>query len=160
MKYMTIVIISLLAVINCQAGSKFPRGCQPVGHEFKDGNLVLDQDESKQTLYFIHNNSNRKLHLQNMKDPGAFMTPNWETHVNHNRWVAFATDHKRIIFRCKTLSSRLGDEYTDCENILQVCQYPKAKFALSNLGNYWVSTNKSLNSTVRASIRKGILLRW
>ena len=48
----------------------------------------------------------------------------------------------------------------NCQDVVEVCQYPRAKFASHNQGNYWISTNRSKYGTRNEVIRKGILLKW
>ncbi len=117
--------------------SAFPRGCQASGYHFTDGKLVINPDNADphQTLYLIHNKSDTRVHVEYQKDPNAFMSPTWEADLDRNRWAAFATDKSNIPFKCKR-KSRYEETDTDCGEALALCQYPRAKFALANMGNY------------------------
>lgn len=157
-----LLVATLLVLIECEAEastSHFPRGCEPSGFTFREGKLVLNQDtaQATQTLYFLHNISDNATHLHFIKDPKAFMNPSWSSDLASDNWSAFATDKDGITFRCKE-KNKAGKKI-DCDQILEICQYKNAKFATSNLGNYWIATNTSQKSVMQAASRKGILLK-
>jgi len=141
---------------------KWPRGCKTVGYQFQAGQLILDPqvEDSDQTVYLIGNRSRGRLLVKFKEQEYALIHPNWQTEINYNRFSAFATDEKNIHFTCQKIHrGKVGDK-VDCGETLKICQYPRAKFAEHNLGNYWITHNQSLNQAVRAIIRRGVLLRW
>lgn len=143
---------------------KFPRGCEATGFSFNTEQLVLNASKDPsiphQTLFLIRNKTKARLHLKYEEQQDVLISPDWETELNRNRWAAFATDKNGLHFSCTTISRKHGNTLANCAEKVDVCQYPRAKFALSNKGDYWVATNKSLHRVVRAAINKGILLRW
>lgn len=158
-----LVAATLLVLVECEAEaaeSSFPLGCKSSGYAFKSGKLVLKQDTAQptQTLYFIHNHSEQTTHLHFIKDPKAFMNPKWSTDLSADHWAAFATDKDGVTFSCKSLQKKASAK-VDCDNVLEICQYKNAKFATSNLGNYWVATDHTQKAAVQAAVQKGILLR-
>ena len=153
------LIATFLILFECEAQaaeSQFPLGCKISGFGFKDGKLVLKQEtaQATQTVYFIHNMAEHAVHLHYIKDPHAFMSPSWSTDISGDNWSAFAPDKDGVTFRCKSNDSKI-----DCQEKLEVCQFAKAKFALSNKGDYWVASNKTQDAVVHAAVQKGILLR-
>lgn len=152
---LTFVLFSLASI--SLAGS-FPKGCESVGFGFQNDFLVLN-DIGKQAFYMVHNTSNRTIELQRYETQPAFMAPKLLAKISANRWAAFASDIQDFHFKCLYISDT-NLEPVPCKDVVEICQYPRVKFALSNMGNYWVSVNRSLSKAKREAIAKGILLRW
>ncbi len=141
------------------AATSFPRGCEVTGYGFVDNDLVLNE-KGGQAYYMIQNRSEKKIELEHHNtNPDAFMSPKLENKFDPLRWSAFASDVENMHFRCYTQEND-DRMLVNCRDALDVCQYPRAKFALSNMGNYWVSTNKPLEQVVKDTVAKGIYLRW
>ena len=87
------------------------------------------------------------------------MNPPLAAKLDGANWGAFASDIENMYFQCFV---KQNDEpvRVNCEEVIDICQYPRVKFALSNMGNYWVSTNKSLMQVINETSSKGIYLRW
>jgi len=154
-KGITLLLISFASIL---AASPFPKGCESIGFGFRDDYLVLN-DTGKQTFYMVHNTSERSIELQRYETQPAFMAPKLLAKLSANRWAAFASDIQDFHFKCLYISDT-NLQPVPCKDVVEVCQYPRVKFALSNMGNYWVSANRSLNKAKREAISKGILLRW
>jgi len=77
--------------------------------------------------------------------------------IDPANWGAFASDVKNVNFKCYKHEL---DNTTETGEVLEVCQYPRVRFALSNMGNYWISTNKSQQAVIQDSVAKGIYLKW
>jgi len=162
--WLVIASLTIFSHIGYSRSNDFPRGCEPKGFEFIGENVKLhhtaQEDAPQQTLYLLHNTSSKRLKIQNKVDKQAIVAPVWNVELNRYRWAAFATNKKEVIFRCKNLYRRANESSTSCQEVIEICQYPRAKFSISNYGTYWVTSNKSLNQTIRKAIKKGILLRW
>lgn len=142
---------------------KFFPGCHEVGHEFVNGRLVLKPvqvEDYDQTLYFVHNLSYDRVKLQYDRDSGSAIYPLWGASLKADRWASFATDKDDLQFQCFSDYSSGFSEPINCDSVIEVCQFPRAKFAEHNRGNYWIPSNKSKYSTRNDAIRYGILLRW
>lgn len=155
--------IILLGLLNCYltfatAAGIFPHGCEANGFTFTDNYLILN-DDSKQTVYFLHNLSSNTIQLERHETRDIFMSPKLQSFVAPKNWSAFASDEKNLYFLCHKKNEEVL-ELVNCKEVLEVCRYPRAKFALSNMGNYWVSTNKSLESVIKEAVAKGIYLKW
>lgn len=137
----------------------FPRGCEVSGFGF-DGPYVVFNDAEKQSFFLIQNHSNINIELQRLNTHEAFMSPKLQSKLNVNKWSAIATDISDLYFECFKHSSDGEPQRISCRDVLTICQYPRVKFALSNMGSYWVSTNKPQEQVIQESIKKGILLRW
>ena len=87
------------------------------------------------------------------------MSPKLQSKLNPARWSAFASDTSDVHFQCFS-GDKNDQKQINCREALTICEYPRVKFALSNMGSYWVSTNKPQKQVIRDSIKKGILLRW
>lgn len=167
-QYVIVLFCALLLVAtNADAKRKkpkreFPRGCQQVGFSFMNDHLDLKPivDEGDQTLYLFGNKTQQRVLIKYMELGDAFMVPDWHTVMQGNRWAAFATDKKQLYFKCSLVSRKGQLTPTNCNNVIRICQYPRAKFASHNMGNYWISQNKSRSGVVREAIQTGILLRW
>ena len=141
------------------AETSFPHGCEVTGFGFSQSELVLNE-KGGQAFYMIQNRSAKKIeleHFETRKD--IFMSPKLETKLDPLSWAAFASDIQNSHFRCYTQEN--GDKMlVSCREALDVCQYPRVKFALSNMGDYWISTNKPREQVIKDAVTKGILLRW
>lgn len=157
--FLTTVVALLLSLVSSLAfSSKLPRGCEQVGYEFDDPFVVLNQT-GDQTFYLIENVTNNKIELQKHEAEDVFMSPPLIAILDKGRWAAFASDVRSIHFQC-FIHEKFDIIRTNCRDVIQLCQYPRVKFALSNMGNYWVSVNKRQKTVIKEAISKGILLRW
>ncbi|MFW2569726.1 enhanced entry protein EnhB [Legionella sp. 29fVS95] len=154
------------------AADNFPHGCEVSGFGFSQDRLVVN-DDGQQTFYLIQNRSNVQIELQRFETREVFMSPSLTVKLDPSNWAAFASDIANLNFQCfsrkqeNTPENETNNEVNtpsatpvDCRTVLDVCQYPRVKFALSNMGNYWVSTNKSQQDVINEATRKGIYLRW
>ncbi|MFC3909282.1 enhanced entry protein EnhB [Legionella dresdenensis] len=148
---------AMLLAANCQANS-FPRGCEVTGFGYNGTNLVVN-DHGDQAFYLIQNRTNRTIELQRVETRDVFMSPPLTAKLQPANWAAFASDVENQHFQCFYIQEE-NTEKVDCREVLDVCQYPRAKFALSNMGNYWVSTNKTQRQVINDAASKGIYLRW
>ena len=148
-----------LSLLYTNADASFPRGCEVLGYGFIGNDLVLNE-KGEQAYYLIQNRSDKKIELEHYEtNPDVFMSPKLENKSDSSRWSAFASDVANMHFRCYTQESA-DRMLVNCRDALDVCQYPRAKFALSNMGNYWVSTNKPIEQVVKDTVAKGIYLKW
>lgn len=136
----------------------FPRGCEVTGFGY-NGTLLVFNEHGNQSYYLVKNRSNRNIELQRVETKEVFMSPPLAARLDSGNWAAFASDVPNQYFQCLYVESN-NSQKVDCRDVLDVCQYPRAKFALSNMGNYWVSTNKDQRQIINDSAAKGIYLRW
>lgn len=137
----------------------FPRGCEATGFAFQNQYLILN-DDSRQTLFLIQNAGNINISLEHIETrPDVFMSPKLESKLNLNQWSAFSSDISNFYFKCMQGEGETATQ-VNCGSVLNVCQYPRAQFPLSNKGNYWISTNKELSQVIKESASKGIYLKW
>lgn len=140
------------------APNQFPHGCEVRGFGFNDTQLILNET-GEQSFYLIQNRSNKPIELQRIETREVFMSPSLNAKLDPLNWAAFASDVENLHFQC-FIKEEETIRTLDCRDVLDVCQYPRVKFALSNMGNYWVSTNKSQNEVITDATKKGIYLRW
>ena len=147
----------LFFVFTAQA-TNFPRGCEVNGFGYSGNYLILNA-EGRQTFFLIQNRSKQTVQLERHETRDVFMSPKMQTFLAPSHWAAFASDEQNLNFKC---SSKNEDTLTpiSCTEVLEICQYPRAKFALSNMGNYWVSTNKTQDLVIKEAVAKGIYLKW
>ena len=159
MKNKNILISLVFLLISTMAiGAKYPRGCEVKGFGYNENFLILN-DKGTQTFYLIKNETKQTIKLMRHETRDVFMSPSLEAKIDSGKWAAFAADIENLHFNCFAID---GDEENEipCHEVLDICQYPRVKFALSNMGNYWVSTNKPQKRVIKDAIAKGILLRW
>jgi hypothetical protein len=152
------ILLSVLFINGLHAASSFPRGCEVTGFGYNQNYLILNET-GEQSYYLIQNRSDAKVELERHETGDAFMSPPLQASLSPMNWGAFASDVKNLYFKCY----KHVDENTDlvaCQEVLDVCQYPRVKFALSNMGNYWISSDKSQNAVIQDSVAKGIYLKW
>lgn len=136
----------------------FPRGCEVSGFGF-DGTNVTVNDQGIQAYFLMHNRSGEVIELERVKEPHAFMSPPLVARFFPNNWAAFASDMPDFHFQCFYIRKDARVK-ADCREVLDVCRYPRVRFALSNMGNYWVSVNRSQKEVISESTEKGIYLKW
>lgn len=155
----TIISICLSVLfVNSSVAAVFPRGCEVTGFAYSDNKLVLN-DSGEQSYYLIQNRSDAKIELERHDTADAFMSPPLQASIDSMNWSAFASDVKNLNFKCyKHVEDKT--DLINCGDVLDVCRYPRVKFALSNMGNYWISTNKTQNEVIQDSVAKGIYLKW
>ncbi len=141
------------------ATSTFPRGCEVTGYGFNQ-NYVMLNEAGQQTFFLIQNRSDKVIELEHYETrTDVFMSPKLESKMSPGSWSAFASDVQNLYFKCYTYNGK-ERMLVNCRDALDVCQYPRVKFALSNMGNYWVSTDKNQAQVIKDAVTKGILLRW
>lgn len=153
-----LIIVPALLINSAQATSSFPRGCEVTGFGYNQKNLIVNET-GNQSYYLVQNRSNSRVELERINTEEAFMSPPLHASLDPMNWGAFASDIKNLNFKCfKNTEENIT--LIDCRDVLEVCQYPRVKFALSNMGNYWISFNKPLGTIIQESVAKGIYLKW
>ncbi len=159
-KFATVFVICLTNYTFAQpTPALFPRGCEVSGFAFRQQFLIINE-HGNQTFYLMQNHANHIVELEHVETRAdTFMSPKLESTLAPQHWAAFASDVDNYFFRCFVRSK---DERikVDCADYLDICQYPRVKFALSNQGSYWVSTNKSRQQVIHDATTKGIFLHW
>jgi hypothetical protein len=153
-----LLMLFMGALVNTSCADTFPRGCEVTGFGYNGTNLVVNNN-GEQAFYLIQNRSTRTIELQRFETRDVFMSPPLTAKLETNKWAAFASDIQDLNFQCFYVENA-NSEKVDCRNVLDICQYPRVKFALSNMGNYWVSVNKEQRQIINDSTAKGIYLRW
>lgn len=139
--------------------SLFPRGCEASGYVFYRDFLVLNR-YGNQSFFLIQNHSGETVEFEHYETKtDTFMSPKLEAKVAPTHWSAFASDIPQLYFRCY-LNQNDHRFAVNCADFLNVCQYPRVKFALSNQGSYWVSTDKAQTQVIKEATAKGIFLHW
>lgn len=165
--YCAIIFCSLLfnsaSAIKAQKKNKirFPIGCKQLGYKFDFYNVIFTPSNKvyPQTVYFIKNISNRTirmLHVHNGDEP-------YIVHVDGtiapNRWSVLAVSEPKIKYVCTNYNKRKNDHRViNCKNILDICEFPRARFGTNHRGTYWLAVNQSRRSAVRATRYHGVLL--
>jgi hypothetical protein len=150
-----------LCVTALAFSANFPRGCEVRGFSFNQNYLVLNE-KGEQAFFLVQNRSNKVIELEHVETKEVFMSPKLHSKLDPLQWAAFSSDEENLHFKCFIQTQDIENPTltVNCGEVLDVCQYPRAKFALSNMGNYWVSTNKSLGQVIKDTSAKGIYLRW
>lgn len=152
------LMLSAVLVSSLNAASAFPRGCEVSGFGYEQNYLILNES-GEQSYYLIQNRSEGKVELERHDSADAFMSPPLLASLDSMSWAAFASDVKNVNFKCyKHLDENTS--LVDCKDVLEICQYPRVRFALSNMGNYWISVNKPQANVIQDSVAKGIYLKW
>ena len=111
----------------------FPHGCELKGFGYQENNLILNE-RPEQSFYLLQNRSTHSIELEHHDIKNTFMSPKLHAKLDPLQWAAFASDIEDLQFKC---SMNDADQIINlnCSEVLEVCQYPRAKFALSNKGN-------------------------
>ena len=152
------IALTVLLMSASHAASIFPRGCEVTGFGYSQNFLILNET-GNQAYYLIQNRSGARIELERHETEEAFMSPPMHTVLDSMNWAAFASDVKNMNFKCYQRNEE-NATLINCQDVLEVCQYPRVRFALSNMGNYWISTNKSQYQIIQDSVAKGVYLKW
>ena len=157
-KLTTMLIIGCMLTPSAIAATSYPRGCEVSGFGFSDPGLILN-DTGTQKYFLLQNRFDMPIELERVESDDVFMSPKLQCKLSTNNWAAFASDVQNVYFNCFSIvnNERMPIK---CSEVINICEYPRAKFPLSNMGNYWISTNKSQQQVITDSARKGILLKW
>lgn len=157
-KKIATLLFVIAYTVSAFASGKFPRGCEVTGFQYDDNYLVINQT-GKQSYYLIQNTSDERIEIERHETRDVFMSPPLQATLNPGHWAAFASDIPDLYFKCYQ-HGKASPEIINCSDVIDICQYPRVQFALSNMGNYWVATNKSQQQVIRDSVSKGIYLKW
>lgn len=156
-KFIIVVLLNVL-LTTVVFSSTFPRGCEIRGFGYSDNYLILNE-RGEQAFYLVQNRSHKAIELEHVETKEVYMSPKLHSKLDPLHWAAFASDAENLHFKC-FIQEAENITTLPCKDVLEVCQYPRVKFALSNMGNYWVSTNKEQGQVIKDAVAKGILLRW
>lgn len=135
-----------------------PHGCEIKDFNYYNQNIVLN-DTGQQAFYLIQNHSNRSIRMQRIETRNVFMSPPLTAKIDPMSWGAFASNISNFHFQCFILENE-NLFPAACSTVIEICKYPRARFAQSNQGNYWVSINKSQQQVLNDAVSKGIYLKW
>ncbi len=152
-------LFSTILLCGAQSVHAFPRGCEVSGFGYNQNYLILN-DAGKQSYYLMQNRSDAKIELEHQSADDSFMNPPLHAIFEPMSWGAFASDVQNLDFKCYKRLDENNTTVVNCQDVLDICQYPRVRFALSNMGNYWISFNKSQNDVIQESVAKGIYLKW
>lgn len=163
MPFVNVTLLGILLLVsfisNSATTNTFPRGCEVSGFGFNESYLVVN-DHGLQSFYLIQNHSPSLIELKRFETrTDVFMSPPLTAKIDSGKWAAFASDIENQHFQCFIRENNTSAK-VDCRDVLDVCRYPRVKFALSNMGNYWVTVNKTQSEVINETASKGILLRW
>lgn len=155
---MRLIVLFFMLISSAHAVSSFPRGCEVKGFGYEGPYLILNET-GQQAYFLIQNHAAVTVELERRAQENSFMSPPLHVSLEPNLWGAFASDVAHLQFTCY---QHIGEEVSvlPCSQVLDVCQYPRARFALSNMGNYWISANHAQQDVIQESVAKGIYLKW
>tara|TARA_Y100001956_G_scaffold82770_1_gene105495 strand:+ start:3147 stop:3644 length:498 start_codon:yes stop_codon:yes gene_type:complete len=158
--YMVFILRVILLIYMAQSSfaAIFPKGCEKTGFGY-NGPLLTFNHANEQAYFLIHNRSYQPIKLKHVETTDVFMSPSLTAYLKPNYWAAFASDMPEQLFQCVVIEEKIPKQ-VNCRDVLDVCQYPRVKFALSNMGNYWVAVNKAQRQVIQESTKKGIFLKW
>lgn len=158
-----LIVVTLISFPSYAARNLYPKGCEPKGYEYKDLALIfkpVGPTEKLQTLFLVHNISNYPVKLISQKLRHQAFAPKFKHIIDGQNWAVFVTNSSETHFKCVANNGYDSGAHVDCSQVLQICQYPRAKFAVHNRGTYWLAQTYSMKEAVRSAVKNGILLRW
>jgi len=158
----SILLSLVLTPIYAKQPRRFPHGCRALGSKFHHDLLVLENaaEEHPQTLYLVHNLSSGPITLKRKRLDSRDLAPIYKNTIKYDQWGAFATDKPMMYFACFSGDAKEYSYQINCRDVLEICQYTRAKFGEGNMGNYWSVKSNGQRAAMRDAIKQGILLRW
>ncbi len=140
----------------------YPHGCRQLGFSFDNDQVVFSRIDGGQqeTVYLVRNNSPYEIIME--AETSSKYIPGFKKTFSPEHWAAFSRLDKSLRFDCRLSSQYHGhEEPLNCQEVLQICNYNRAKFPDQNLGTYWLQkTSVAQKNVIDFVIHKGILLRW
>lgn len=155
--FITMMLIFLLFYsLPLFAAERTPSNCIEEGYTFKNSNIVLrpTTEEPEQQLYLLQNLASQNLMLTHT-DKRFVVDLSWRAVLEQNRWSTIALDQNNFEISCSLINEN-QEIAVPCEQVLGICLFPKTRFALSSLGTYWPSQNKTLQGAISDARHKGI----
>jgi hypothetical protein len=141
----------------------YPKGCVPVDYTYSVDDVVLNES-GVQRVYFFNNHGHQPVELVRHEDSDAEMNPSLNAKLDPGGWSAFASNIAYLYFSCYVPKSaedgNISRFKVRCQDVIDICAYPRAKFAVSNEGNYWITSNKPQMDILKEVAAKGIYLHW
>src|SRR3990167_9658809 len=133
-----------------EPAQKFPHGCRDLGYSFQNLMLLLkpvSDEENLQTIYFIHNKALDPIHIMSNRNPKDYTSPAYENVIDTDQWAAFAMNRSALALQCRV--SDANGELMNCKEVLELCQYNRAKFGTSTYGTYWVVQSANQEAAIK-----------
>lgn len=137
---------------------QFFLGCHPVGHVFTEKGVVINPlvvEDQHQTLYLFHNRATSEIKVKADQHVDPNFVPALTINLSGDNWATFVTRKTDLGFECY---NNRGEQIS-CKDVLEICQYPRAKFSGGNNGTYWLAVNQTKFAARDEAVHKGILLR-
>jgi hypothetical protein len=143
--------------------NRFPGGCEPRGYKFDLYNVIFIPSSQRhsysQTVYFIHNVSNATVHLLQASNGDKPYIIHVNGSISPKTWSVLSVSEPKIKYICTNYDRYNQDHRViNCQNVLDICEFPYTRFGPNHHGTYWLTLNRSRNSAVRATRFHGILL--
>jgi len=163
-----VMLLSCLMIFGTLAKKKqsekrirFPVYCKQMGYKFDLYNVVFSPSTKQysQTIYFIHNISKREVRLLQSRDGNDPFIMHINGQVAPNRWSVFAVSGGQVKYICTNYSKRTKKHrVVNCQEVLDICEFPRARFGTNHRGTYWLTFNQSRKSAVNVARYHGVLL--
>lgn len=141
---------------------RFPVGCKQMGYKFDLYNVIFEPSTKKysQTIYFIRNKSlNMVIHLLQANDGSEPYIIHIDGNIYPNKWSVLAVSEHKIKYICTSYNKRYDDyRVLNCQDVLDICEFPRARFGTNHRGTYWLTLNQSRRSATNIARFHGVLL--
>lgn len=146
---------------NTQEETKFPIGCVHSGYKFDLYNIILTPStkEYPQTIYFIRNKSNQEIYMLQAHNGHDSYVIHVDGSIRPLRWSVLAVSEPKLKYICASYDKRKQEHRVlNCKNVLELCEFPRARFGTNHRGTYWLTLNQSRTGAVRVARYHGVLL--
>ena len=140
---------------------RFPIGCKPMGYKFDLYNVIFRPSNKmySQTVYFILNKSNMIIHLLQVSNGNELYLVHIDGNIYPNKWSVLAASETEIKYICTQYNEYKDDHRVlNCQKVLDICEFPRARFGTNHRGTYWLTLNQSLISALKVARFHGVLL--
>jgi len=141
---------------------RFPVGCKQMGYKFDLYNVIFTPSTRQypQTIYFIHNISNKTIYMLQSTDGDNPFIIHINGKIAPNRWSVLAISEPKLKYICTNYNKRKNDlSVINCQKMLDICEFPRARFGTNHRGTYWLLFNRSRRSAVNVARYHGVLLQ-
>lgn len=163
--YLSTLLMSLLSMTTfaaMEAEDKSPLGCRDVGYQFtlKTLDLLPENENTKQSLYFMFNRTTTPIGLFQMRSPNRAEGMSINHVIPPHSWAALSLDEVSVKYACTRMDGKSAyGQIVDCSQHIKVCEFARVKYGMNNRGNFWMVAGNTKNGALREVTNYGVIAK-